>query len=667
MDKIQTLCKGAIAILIWNGLPALATVYDSDGSSTNVQSIHDTLAQNGDTIMPPADTILQQGWPVPSAIIPDNRLAPWQGNVGVPGGIPTRTTIYKDIVRDLGADPTGQVDAGPILNSAMNSCPAGQVVYIPAGTFKIASPASTFMRGNYSIRGAGQGQTILKLQGGANIYLRGNAPWPPPSNWIPVIAGATKGSNTITVADTSGFNVDQPIIIGPNVLPTWAHNLGGYPDTDKSLGVNFKVRSKTATTVTFDPPCPFDMSGMTPMVLTGGGTLVQGVGVESLTIDATNFTAAFPLEFENAWGSWVYDVEVSHSAGRQMFITNSQRCEVRRCYTHDASPAGPNHEGITLSGSWNLVEDNICDRGGAMAIIFSDGGRFCSANVVAYNYITNTEGGWWDTSFCHGTGSWLNLLEGNVEHWHKDDGYFGSSSYTTLFRNRIDYQVTLKHFSNYYNVIGNIIGTAGQNTVFESSLNGIFEASIYELGYPNIGNPSYIGTFGPTTPPDYHLLPNTLDGCQQWDQNVKATIIRHGNWDSIHDAVLWDPNIPDHTLPASLYLTQKPAWWDADLPWPAIGPDLNPMVGVIPAQRRFGAPSPTPTPAVTPTATPVPTPTPRPSPAPSPTPTSTPTATPTATPTPRPSSTPTATPRPTATATPRPRHTPKPRPPHGPE
>jgi hypothetical protein len=31
------LCRGAIVILIWNGFSALATVYDSDGSSINVQ------------------------------------------------------------------------------------------------------------------------------------------------------------------------------------------------------------------------------------------------------------------------------------------------------------------------------------------------------------------------------------------------------------------------------------------------------------------------------------------------------------------------------------------------------------------------------------------------------------------------------------------------------
>jgi hypothetical protein len=53
MRNSQNLCKTAIVILIWNGFSALATVYDSDGSSINVQSIHDILAQNGDTITLP--------------------------------------------------------------------------------------------------------------------------------------------------------------------------------------------------------------------------------------------------------------------------------------------------------------------------------------------------------------------------------------------------------------------------------------------------------------------------------------------------------------------------------------------------------------------------------------------------------------------------------------
>ena len=56
MSKLRLIHNSAIFILIWNGLPALATVYDSDGSSINVQYIHDFQATDGDTITLPAGT-----------------------------------------------------------------------------------------------------------------------------------------------------------------------------------------------------------------------------------------------------------------------------------------------------------------------------------------------------------------------------------------------------------------------------------------------------------------------------------------------------------------------------------------------------------------------------------------------------------------------------------
>jgi hypothetical protein len=56
MCKFQTLYKSAIVVLIWNGFSALATVFDSDGSPTNIQYIHDNLAMDGDTITLPVGT-----------------------------------------------------------------------------------------------------------------------------------------------------------------------------------------------------------------------------------------------------------------------------------------------------------------------------------------------------------------------------------------------------------------------------------------------------------------------------------------------------------------------------------------------------------------------------------------------------------------------------------
>ena len=526
-------------------------------------------------------------------IIPSSRTAPWQGNVGIPGGIPSRTKIYKNIVTDLGADPTGAVDASPIINRAIGACPVGQVVYMPAGTFKIATPIYAAAKGNFTLRGAGEGQTILHITtNNVPIYSSGVAPWPPPTDWIPITAGATRGSDTITLSKTSNFAVDMLFTIGPNRLPTWAHNLGGFPDTQRSMGGMFKVRRKTGTTVTFDPPLPFDFSEMNPMALASKATTIQGVGYESFTVNLSDSKAGWAIELGNAWGCWIYDVEIAHAYTRQTFSHEAVRCEYRHCFIHDAQAEGPNHEGLDFNhSSWNLVEDNIFSRGGSMAVIFGDGTGQCMGNVIAYNYVTNTTPSWWDISVNHGPHNMLNLIEGNVIHWYKDDGYFGSSSHNTLFRNRIDWQIALKHFSNYYNIVGNVLGTAGVNHGYETETSDYYNARlspVYELGFPNIGNVHHGGTFiGPTTPPDYHSLPNTLEGCQQLDRNVKATILRHGNFDYVSNKVIWDPAISDRTIPNSLYLPGKPAWW-GELPWPPIGPDRSPMVGLIPAQERFG-------------------------------------------------------------------------------
>jgi hypothetical protein len=53
MGNIRTLCRSAIAIVIWNGCSALATVYNSDGSAASVQGLHNAVL-NGDTITIPA-------------------------------------------------------------------------------------------------------------------------------------------------------------------------------------------------------------------------------------------------------------------------------------------------------------------------------------------------------------------------------------------------------------------------------------------------------------------------------------------------------------------------------------------------------------------------------------------------------------------------------------
>ncbi len=73
---------------------------------------------------------------------------------------------------------------------------------------------------------------------------------------------------------------------------------------------------------------------------------------------------------------------------------------------------------------------------------------------------------------------------------------------------------------------------------------------------------------------------------EEIDPRVAATLLRHGNYNEATRQVEWDGKIKERTLPASLYLKAKPAFF-GDHPWPAIGPDVEPHAGFLPAKDRY--------------------------------------------------------------------------------
>ena len=102
----------------------------------------------------------------------------------------------------------------------------------------------------------------------------------------------------------------------------------------------------------------------------------------------------------------------------------------------------------------------------------------------------------------------LNLAEGNILRNYKDDGYFGSASHNTLFRNRISENLELKHFSNYYNIVGNVLGAKGSATLtkIQKTITAIIQFTPWDIRTSGI--PAILAhSLGPTTPPDYHALP----------------------------------------------------------------------------------------------------------------------------------------------------------------
>jgi hypothetical protein len=540
-------------------------------------------------------------------IIPASRRIDWSvgKTVGVPGGIPNRTTIGKNAVTDYNADPTGARDSTAAIQNAINNAGTEQVVYIPAGSYKISGNITP--RSNVTLRGAGMGLTILKPQGGGgNGTLQNSGDWPVPSPTITIMSGATKGSTSVTVTKSSGVAVHKLITISSIREPYMWHMGSSYGDgpsyngLDKTrlLNSTHYVTSIRGNTINFTPPLPIDMAN-TPKITPWKSIILVGFGIEDITFDMKDSDAIAPIFLAQPYSCWIRGVEVANTRSRQMWFYQMVNCEIRECYVHDTIGTGPNHEGIDLALEccFNLIENNICINGGKPAIQLGDWGGGCNGNVIGYNYIHNANIGSapveYSISVNHGPHNLMNLVEGNVGQGVTSDGYFGSSSHNSFFRNylsgdypsNVDWPIAVQmcKWSYYTNFAGNVLGKSGAGQIYQASGSNYPNTVkvVWELGYPNTGNTWYSKTYtgAPTNP-------GNTDPTDKLDSAVEGSMIRHGNFDYVTNKTTWDPSIEDHNLPSSLYLSGRPAWWGSS-PWPPIGPDVKPMRGQIPAEIRF--------------------------------------------------------------------------------
>ena len=524
-----------------------------------------------------------------------NRLIDWT-YAGVPGGIKTRTVEH--IVTGLYGDDAH--DDYAVLQAAINACPAGHVVKINFnGIFKLGSPLNPGTN-PITVRGVGPG-TVLKGYSSGNpsvIQMGPSSAYNFTVEGRAIDSGYQKGSTSITLSSGTGFTAGRLMLVdqlNDGTLVTDVGSSGTANWVDRGTGTRalrqlVKITAVNGNVVNFSPPLFYTfspalnpqascLSQVQPLAADGGG-----IGLENLTVEdaaGNGGGARWTVTMNAISNSWLYKVYLKNSFSGHIKTKNILQCTFKLCYVDGAYQMTPSHAyGFEISdGSCsNLIEDSIVYRTSA-EFMLEDG---ASGNVVAY-CCGETAGlsGRPDAELpvlqaAHGAHPMFNLFEGcDGTNFTADDSW-GSSSHTMIFRNFIPgwypgmnferFCLYIDKLQTYLAAIGNTMGVAGKGFVYEHAYptlpNTDGDLLIYRLGY------SEDGSTGST--------------------QVAATLLRHGNFDVVNNAVVWDGGIAARDIPASLYLTSKPAWLGS-LSWPVIGPDVSGYKQDIPARKRLDA------------------------------------------------------------------------------
>lgn len=539
-------------------------------------------------------------------IIPPSRCVAWHGNVGIKGDIPNRTKIFANVKEArYNAVGDGIKDDTRAIQKAITDCPAGQVVYLPAGTYKITR--GLLMKSNITLRGAGTDSTTIKgASGFPDTHLIAFMDYEFIDDELyqtakSISGGLSKGSSSITVA-SHGYEVGDIILIdqlndvlgdplttttGTSGTCTWCSRSNG----DRGLGQVVEIASvPNVNTIGLDIPLYFDFDeSRSPQVSrVNPSYLIKFAGIERIQVDNSlsandsqeNYGAIYMHAAVNCWMLNV-TINTVYRAGLVLRY-GSYRNIIRGCQIHKSNQYASNigygiwfYYGVSAC----LFENNIFNELSA-GILYNGP---VSGNVISYNYFTKIISTDYPNAVRiaiahHGGHPMMNLFEGNFLDGPcvAADYYWGSSSHNTYLRNRVALDIKktdgiadidIWKGQTYYSFVGNILGTNGFETKYED--NDLYDGKmIYCLDYTNRGSQ---------------------------DGKTAKTILRHGNFDFVNDKIIWDASITDRNIPNSYYLTEKPSWWGS-LSWPPIGPDCNPMSGEIPAKSRFEANSSTPQP-----------------------------------------------------------------------
>ena len=519
-------------------------------------------------------------WIVPLRIfaadaIPDNRKpfgGTWAGKVGVPGGIPNRTIIFRTLSPGATAAQ---------IQDALDNCPSGQVVKLAAGTFGPYTSSFRVGKNDITLRGStdskGVPATTLLFSGhtlDGQLFFSKSGIGLPDSGGLTtrsISSGLARGSTSVTVSSApTGLSADQmmclDVVNDGNVIlggGTWARN------GNRALMQFVHVTNVSGNTITFEPALDADYwnAGSSPEVwYRSKDQEVSGSGAEDIWMKRTStgvghHTTAFQGA-RNCWLKNVYCTGVSDSS-YHVWLLATLNIEIRHCkFSEHDSLQSSTYDIFPSYSSGVLVEDNIFHKSPNYIAIPA-----CSGSAFAYNYFFDepyASPDWLSQIvFTHGGHSNYNLFEGNHVPAHYNDFQTDHHSRNnTYVRERIlgwdatgpktqnTHCLSLEQHQDNWTMVGCVLGKLGYHTVYSSTSSNV---SIFKI-----------------------------------DPDSAPTLVRKGNYNTVDNGIPASEALGSDTVQASYLHPSKPAWFGS-LPWPPVDP-ANPTAAVptnIPSGYRW--------------------------------------------------------------------------------
>ena len=453
--------------------------------------------------------------------IPANRIFNWKHS-GYNGLFPSTAPIID--VTAFGAIGDSTTDNTTAFWNAMNSISGQKVIYFPAGNYLFATPIQ--LPDSTTLRGASADSTKLTFDFNGTVGNGINIIGAIGSNFVNVLSGAERYSNSIVVDDvtqfadgdylelqqTNGSWDTQPI--------SWAQNC---------IGQILKINLINGDTIFLDSELRIDYDyALNPVVR----KIVPRteISLECFQInrrDSVHVGVCINIYLNYAVNCKIIGIESSKSIGSHIELDACSDCSISNCYIHhnfEYDGTSTHGYGITLFGHTGQcrVENNIMKHL-RHSFSFQAG---ANGNVNAYNYSLDPNRSEFPSDFgadisMHGHFAYSNLFEGNiVQNIQIDQTWGPSGPLNTFFRNRAE--------------LYGILMTSG--TVQSDSLNFV--------GNEVTNSGLFMGNY-------------TLAGSGHFEfgNNIKGTITPSGT-----------TPLPD----SSYYLDSLPTFWTSSL-FPTIG------------------------------------------------------------------------------------------------